>query len=294
MKDDKKEHKSKAPLIGLAAVCVICAFALGYMVKDLASGSKANATPAPAAGQPGALEGATLGPRFKALEDNLKQNNQQALIELRKEIRKMAFDRRVADLNSDMPVQMFNLDKLHSLPSHGPENAVITLVEFSDFQCPYCSRTALYIEEVMKQNPDKIRLIFVDRPLTSIHPYAYTAHEAAAEAKAQGKFWEFYTYIFTNQKTIFPAPPKSKEELDQNLKTFRESMVAAAGEVGLDQGKMAQSLETHSRKAELDQRIAIADSMQINSTPTVYSNAYFLLSDPSMVSKMISGAVSLE
>jgi protein-disulfide isomerase len=293
MKDEKKAEKSRAPMIGLAAVCIICAFALGYMVKDLVSKGRAKAAPAPAA-QPATQEGTTLGARFKSLEDAIKQDNQQTLATLRQDIRRMAFDRRVSDLNSDLPVQLFNLEKLHGLPVTGPPNAIITLVEFSDFECPYCARMALYLGKLIKENPDQIRLIFIDRPLTSIHPYSYTAHEAVAEAMAEGKFWEFYDYLFTNQGTLFPPIVKDPQQTEQNLKNFRDKLVEAAGTLGMDKNKMAQCLNQHTRKAELDKRIAIADKLNINSTPTVYSNAYFLVGDPSMLSKMIQGAVKLQ
>lgn len=83
--------------------------------------------------------------------------------------------------------------------SRGPKDAKITIVEFSDFQCPYCSRAFPTIEQVMKDYNGKVRLVFKHFPLISIHPHAQKAAEAAECAKAQGKFWEFHDKLFTAQ-----------------------------------------------------------------------------------------------
>ena len=83
--------------------------------------------------------------------------------------------------------------------SRGPKYAQITIVAFSDFQCPYCSRAFPTIEQVMKDYNGKVRLVFKHFPLISIHPHAQKAAEAAECAKAQGKFWEFHDKLFTAQ-----------------------------------------------------------------------------------------------
>jgi protein-disulfide isomerase len=294
MKEENKGSKSSALIIGLMAVGIVCAFALGFMVKDLAFGKagpgKGEAKPA----GPGLEGGDTLGARFKALGDSLKEANLQALMDFKKDFKKMIFDRRVADMSSDLPVMLFDLNNLSGFAVNGPADARITLIEFSDFQCPFCSRMALFLEEVLKKESGNVRLIFIDRPLTTIHPYSYTAHEAGAEALAQGKFWEFYVYVFTNQNTLFPALTKDPDELAKNLKTFRDKLVEVAGTIGMDKDKMAQSLDNHSRKAELDKRIAVAERLDINTTPTVYANSFFMLGDPTIISKLIDNAARLQ
>lgn len=81
----------------------------------------------------------------------------------------------------------------------GPKDAKVTIVEFSDFQCPYCSRAFPTVEQVMKDYNGKVRLVYKHFPLVSIHPHAQKAAEAAECAKAQGKFWEFHDQLFTTQ-----------------------------------------------------------------------------------------------
>ena len=81
----------------------------------------------------------------------------------------------------------------------GPKDAKVTIVEYSDFQCPYCSRAFPTIEQVMKDYNGKVRLVYKHLPLISIHPHAQKAAEAAECAKAQGKFWEFHDKLFATQ-----------------------------------------------------------------------------------------------
>lgn len=81
----------------------------------------------------------------------------------------------------------------------GPKDAKITFVEFSDFQCPFCSRAYPTINQLMKDYDGKVQLVFKNFPLISIHPHAQKAAEAAACARDQGKFWEFHNALFENQ-----------------------------------------------------------------------------------------------
>lgn len=83
--------------------------------------------------------------------------------------------------------------------SKGPKDAKVTIVEYSDFQCPYCSRALPTINQVMKEYNGKVRLVFKHFPLVSIHPRAQKTAEAAECAKAQGKFWEFHDQLFPSQ-----------------------------------------------------------------------------------------------
>ena len=83
-------------------------------------------------------------------------------------------------------------------PARGPEKAPITIVEFSDFQCPYCVRAQPTLKRVRTTYGDNVRFVFVDFPL-DIHPQAKKAHEAAACAHEQGKFWPMYDRLFTSE-----------------------------------------------------------------------------------------------
>ena len=86
-------------------------------------------------------------------------------------------------------------------PSRGPANAPVTIVEFSDFQCPYCSRAEETVSEVLRVYGDKIRLVFRDYPLP-IHQHAPKAAEAAHCAGDQGKYWEMHDKLFANQRAL--------------------------------------------------------------------------------------------
>jgi len=84
-------------------------------------------------------------------------------------------------------------------PSIGPASAPVTLIEFSDFQCPFCQRVAPTLKQVKQKYGDKVRVVWKDFPLTQIHPQAFKASEAAHCAAEQGKFWEYHDRLFANQ-----------------------------------------------------------------------------------------------
>jgi protein-disulfide isomerase len=83
--------------------------------------------------------------------------------------------------------------------TEGPASAKVTIVEFSDFQCPYCERGFQTVQQLLKNYSGKIRFVYKDFPLTQIHPYAEAAAEAFECAKDQGKGWEMYQLLFENQ-----------------------------------------------------------------------------------------------
>ncbi|OGG01427.1 hypothetical protein A2Z33_02735 [Candidatus Gottesmanbacteria bacterium RBG_16_52_11] len=84
--------------------------------------------------------------------------------------------------------------------SRGPAQAGVTIIEFSDFQCPYCSRAFPTTERIMKDYDGKVKLVYRHMPLSMIHPRAQKAAEASECARDQGKFWEFHDQLFKNQQ----------------------------------------------------------------------------------------------
>jgi len=86
-------------------------------------------------------------------------------------------------------------------PSKGPKDAKVTIVEFSDFQCPYCGKGREIIDEVVKTYGDKVRVVFRDFPL-SFHDHAQKAAEASHCAEEQGKFWQMHDWMFQNQDKL--------------------------------------------------------------------------------------------
>ncbi len=91
-------------------------------------------------------------------------------------------------------------------PVQGAANAKVTIVEFSDFQCPFCERAFPTINQLMNDYKGKIKLVYKHYPLTSIHPYAQPAALAAECAREQNKFWEFHDLLFQNQNTWVNLP----------------------------------------------------------------------------------------
>ena len=87
-------------------------------------------------------------------------------------------------------------------PSIGPDDAPVTIIEFSDYQCPFCSRAEPIVKQVLERYPDQVRLVYRHLPLDSIHPQARPAAIAAVCASRQEKFWEFHEGLFANQRSL--------------------------------------------------------------------------------------------
>ncbi len=112
-------------------------------------------------------------------------------------------------------------------PAMGPDTAPVTIVEFSDFQCPFCGRVGPTLKQIKKEYGDQVRIVFKHQPL-SFHAKAPTAHAAAEAAHRQGKFWEMHDKIFANQKQM--SPEKYVEyatELELNVDQFKADVASA-------------------------------------------------------------------
>jgi len=143
-------------------------------------------------------------------------------------------------------------------PSRGPVDAPITIVEFSDFQCPYCSRVKGSIDAVMARYGKNVRLVFRDLPLP-MHPNAPKAAEAGECAQEQGKFWELHDKMFADQNALAPENlKKSAAEIGLNAAAFNEC---------LDSGK-------HAANVKLD--ADAAQALGVNGTPAFFVNGRFL------------------
>lgn len=302
-----KTEKSLAPLVGMIALGIICSFIFGFVVSNMVSkgaiivpedttAKSVNAQVAQVTFQ----DGTTMGTRLAALEKSINKYQDKIFNDLRKGLKESINNRRILDLEA-MPVQLLDLSEIGGLGSKGPEDALVTIVEFSDYQCPYCSKMAATLEELWEKHPDDIRLIFVDRPLVSkhrdgypFHPFAFIAHEASREAQAQGKFWKMYNYLFEHQSEIFPKRPKTEEEYEQRQQEMRDNMVEIAGKLGLDKKKMKKALDNHTHKKALDRSINLAGKMGITGTPTVYVNAFFKMRSGPGIEKLIDAAEKMK
>jgi len=112
----------------------------------------------------------------------------------------------------------------------GPKDALVTVMEFSDFQCPYCQRAAATMEELLKSYPNELRLVFRHNPL-SFHKQARGAAMATLAAAEQGRFWEMHDLVFAHPKALGPEALEGyARELQLDLKRFRDFMETKRGE----------------------------------------------------------------
>lgn len=139
----------------------------------------------------------------------------------------------------------------------GPADAKVTLIEYSDFQCPYCLRHKATMDQVIADYGDKVRVVFRQFPLTSIHPEAEKAAEASECAAEQGKFWEMYDKIFADNEAGTMSVAKWKEEakkLKLNTSKFNDC---------LDSGKYAD---------KISQQAADGSAAGVEGTPATFVN----------------------
>jgi len=150
-------------------------------------------------------------------------------------------------------------------PAKGPATAPVTIVEFSDFQCPYCGKLTPTLKQVEEKYGDKVRIVFRQFPL-NFHPFAQKAAEASLCAADQNKFWEMHDALFANQQALAVEQLKAKAtELGLNAEQFNSC---------LDSGKTAAVIQ-----ADVKDGAAAG----VNGTPAMFINGRF-----------INGAVPLE
>src|SRR2546423_7344961 len=193
------------------------------------------------------------------------QAQQPSTEDLQKEIR--ALGQSVKDMQKDLqeikalllsrapagPPQNVVLD-LSNSPAQGAPTAKLTLIEFSDYQCPFCGR---HVRETAAQidkeyiTTGKLRHVFLNLPLESIHRFAFKAAEAANCAGEQGKYWEMHNRLFENQAKL-------------------ESLTPHAEAVGLDVSKFEECLNSGRQAAAIRRDMAAAQQAAVSGTPTFF------------------------
>ena len=139
-------------------------------------------------------------------------------------------------------------------PSFGPKDAKVTIVEWSDFECPFCSRVGPSLKQIKAAYPNDVRVVFRHQPLP-FHPSAKPAAEASLAAHEQGKFWEYHDKLFANQKAL-----------------DRASLERYAQELGLNVGQFKTALDSGKFRAKVEADSAAGNAVGANGTPTFFIN----------------------
>ena len=165
--------------------------------------------------------------------------------------------RQAARPNLPDPNQRYTV-KTDGSPTIGTNSAKVEIVEFSDFQCPFCSRVTPTLKQIEKEYGDQVRIVFKHLPL-SIHPKAPAAHAAAEAAHRQGKFWEMHDAIFANQTKMAP-----------------EKYLEYATQLGLDLERFKKDVEAPEVKKRVDADAEEAARLNVGGTPGFFVNGRYL------------------
>jgi protein-disulfide isomerase len=199
--------------------------------------------------------------RFKTLSAEEARAKVEAGIRERKvQLRRMEYEgelRRRAGVKILLDPPRYEV-ALGDDPARGPQDAPVTIVEFSDFQCPFCAQVGPAVKHVEARWPGKVRVVFRDFPLP-FHKEAGKAAEAATCAHEQNRFWEMHDTLFANQKNIFEA----------DLKRY-------ATELGLDVPAFSKCLDSGRYAAEWEADRKEGEGYGIGGTPTVFVNGRML------------------
>jgi protein-disulfide isomerase len=137
----------------------------------------------------------------------------------------------------------------------GPVNASITLVEYGDYECPYCGQAYMIINEIQERLGSKLCFVFRNFPLTKVRPHAYKAALAAETAAAQGKFWEMYDYLFKHGQVVTD-----------------DSLRQSAAKLGLNVVRFDREFLDRTYSSHVDEDIQSGKSSGVKSTPTFFIN----------------------
>lgn len=140
-------------------------------------------------------------------------------------------------------------------PALGPADAPVTIVEFSDFECPFCGNLYPVMKEVEAKYADKVRIVYRQFPLTTIHHYAQKAAEASLCANDQNKFWAYHDSLFSNQRELTEDALKSR-----------------AAEMKLDTAAFNTCLDSGSKAAAIRKDVMDGNKAGVTGTPAIYIN----------------------
>jgi protein-disulfide isomerase len=137
----------------------------------------------------------------------------------------------------------------------GPQTARVSLVEYGDFQCPFCGAAHPIVQEVLRRREEVVRFVYRHFPLTNVHPYAETAAEAAEAAAARGRFWMVHDWLFEHQDRLDPR-----------------SLAAGLDELGLDGQVIGSEAASHRYLGQVRSDFVGGVHSGVNGTPTFFIN----------------------
>jgi protein-disulfide isomerase len=137
----------------------------------------------------------------------------------------------------------------------GPDDAPVTLVEYGDFECPYCGQAEQVVRQLLSSFGDDVRYVWRHLPLNDVHPSAQLAAEAAEAAHAQGRFWDMYDALLAHQDALEPA-----------------DLVRYATELGLDGERVEEELREREHAPRVTEDVRSADESGVSGTPTFFIN----------------------
>ena len=191
----------------------------------------------------------------REVTDKMRDFSNEESARLRGDFRQMLFQKYNAQILVKEPEPFAQNISTDDDPFQGSANAPVTIVMFSDFQCPACSATQPVLQRVLAEYGDKVRFVVRDFPLTSIHKDAFLAAQAAGAANAQGKFFEYTEILYRNQTAL-----------------DADSLKKYAADSGLNVGQFELDLQSGKFAAEVRRDMADAKNYGITGTPTIFVN----------------------
>ncbi len=195
------------------------------------------------------LRGQSLEAMFPRIQEFLVNMQRERV--LRTLTRKLARDSEIEFFLEPVRADFDNTES----PVYGPDDAPVTLVEFSDFECPFCGSFFSTLNEIKEEYGDRIRIVYRQFPLTEIHPLAWKAAEASLCAHEQGRFWEMHDLMFTEQDRLLVDDLKEKAS--------RLGLDRAAFDACLDSGRYVERIERDIREGQIN---------GVTGTPAIFLN----------------------
>jgi protein-disulfide isomerase len=191
--------------------------------------------------------GATLDTLAPQLRAYLERRQQMEVV-----------DRLRAEADVEILLKRSRVEVAVTGPTRGPKNAVVVMVEFSDYECPYCGRVEPTVMELLRRYPETLRLVYRHHPL-GFHPNARQAAEAAVCAEEQDRFWDYHAVLFDNQRAL-----------------KRDQLIGYAKNLGLDLQRFDQCMSSHETAGRIDTDIADASELGATGTPAFFINGLML------------------